>query len=189
MLTYRSILHSLVVVFFCLAPLAYAEVVEAAPIGKVTKVQNQAQVGSRTAGVGTPVNQNDRIRTGPKARLQITFVDGTVFTVGENASVVIDQYVYNPATSTGRMAVRSASGALRFTTGKLHDMRNKKVTVKTPYAALAVRGTDFWMGPIDGHYGALLLKGKVDVATQRGTVKLNKPKYGTDIYVPRRRRR
>jgi hypothetical protein len=188
MSTYRSILHSLVVLFFCLAPLAYAEVVEAAPIGKVTKVQSPAQVGSQAAVAGTPVNQNDRIRTGKGARLQITFVDGTVFTVGENASVVIDQYVYNPATSTGHMAVNATTGALRFTTGKIHDMSNKKVTVKTPYAALAVRGTDFWMGPIDGHYGALLLKGKVDVATQGGTVKLNKPKYGTDIYAPRRRR-
>jgi len=185
MLTYRSILH-LLVVLFCLAPFAYADVVEAAPVGKVTKVANQAQVGSRTAAVGTPVNQNDRIRTGPKARLEIRFVDGTVFTVGENASVVIDRYVYNPATSTGQMAVSSASGALRFTTGKLHDMRNKKVTVTTPYAALAVRGTDFWMGPIEGHYGALLLKGKVDVRTRGGNVRLDKPNYGTDIYQRRR---
>jgi hypothetical protein len=185
MSTYRFILHSLVVLF-CLAPLAYAEVVEAAPIGQVTKVANQAQVGSRTAAVGTPVNQNDRIRTGPKARLEVRFVDGTVFTVGENASVVIDQYVYNPSTSTGRMAVSAATGALRFTTGKLHDMRDKKVTVTTPYAALAVRGTDFWTGPIDGHHGALLLKGKVDVTTRGGKVRLDKPNYGTDIYGRRR---
>jgi len=59
--------------------------------------------------------------------------------------------------------------------------------VSTPYAALAVRGTEFWMGPIDGHYGALLLKGKVDVRTGGRTVNLRRPKYGVDI--PRRRRR
>jgi hypothetical protein len=186
MSTSRSILHSLVVIFF-LAPLAYVQVVEAAPIGKVTKVQKQAQVGSRAATVGTPVNLNDRLRTGPGARLQITFVDGTLFTLGENASVVIDRYVFNPAASRGEMAVSSATGALRFTTGKIHDMRNKDVTVSTPYAALAVRGTDFWLGPIDGHYGALLLKGKVDVRNRGGTSRLRKPGYGVDIYSRRKR--
>ena len=57
----------------------------------------------------------------------------------------------------------------------------------TPYAALAVRGTEFWMGPIDGHYGALLLKGHVAVRSGAGVVNLDKPNWGTDIR-PRRRR-
>jgi hypothetical protein len=186
MLASRSALHSLVILF-CLASLANVDVVEAGPIGKVTRVQKQAQVGSRRALVGTPVNLNDRLRTGPGARLQITFVDGTLFTLGENASVVIDRYVFNPAKSRGEMAVSSTTGALRFATGKLGDMQSKNVTVSTPYAALAVRGTEFWMGPIEGHYGALLLKGKVDVSNRGGAVTLSKPGQGTDI--GRRQRR
>jgi hypothetical protein len=65
-------------------------------------------------------------------------------------------------------------------------MRNKDVTVTTPVAALAVRGTEFWTGPIDGHHGALLLKGKVRVSNKAGAVTLSEPGQGTDI---RRRRR
>jgi hypothetical protein len=34
-------------------------------------------------------------------------------------------------------------------------LQTKKITVSTPVAALAVRGTDFWAGPIDGQYGVL----------------------------------
>jgi hypothetical protein len=51
--------------------------------------------------------------------------------------------------------------------------------VKTAFANLAVRGTDFWAGPIDGTNGVLLLTGKVEVATDRAAVLLDKAKEGT----------
>jgi len=135
-----------------------------ASVGSVSKVQNQAQVGGSTAVVGTPVSMNDLIQTGPNARLQITFRDNTLLTLGENARVVVDRYVYSPAQGNGAVAVSVTRGALRFATGKLGELQHKDVTVTTPAAALAVRGTDFWVGPINGQYGALLLKGKVRVS-------------------------
>jgi len=158
----------------------------AASVGKVTRVQKQAQVGSRPAKVGTSVSMNQRLRTGPGSRLQITFVDGTNLTLGENASVVVDKFVYNPAKSTGAMALSSAKGAVRFSTGKIGSMKKKDVTVSTPSAALAVRGTEFWMGPIDGHQGAYVLDGKVDVTSRGRTARVNRG-YGMDIYKRRRR--
>ncbi len=154
-------------------------------VGSVTRVQNQAQVGSKTAAVGVPVQMNDVLRTGANARLQVTFRDGTLLTLGENARVGIDRYVYDPAKSKGVMALNT-KGAIRFATGKLNQMRDKDVTVKTPAAALAVRGTEFWTGPIDGQYGALLLKGKVQVSNRGGAVTLSQPGYGTDFGGPRR---
>ena len=36
-------------------------------------------------------------------------------------------------------------------------MTKKDITVQAPFAALAVRGTDFWGGPIQGQYGVLLV--------------------------------
>jgi len=165
----------------------YTPAAAASAVGSVTRVQNQAQIGPKTAVVGTPVQMNDELRTGPKARLQITFRDGTLLTLGENARVVIDRYVFNPEESTGVMALKTTRGAMRFATGRLNQMRNKDVTVTTPVAALAVRGTEFWTGPIDGHHGALLLKGKVRVSNKGGAVTLSQPGQGTDI--GRRRRR
>jgi hypothetical protein len=43
-------------------------------------------------------------------------------------------------------------------------MRKNSIVVNTPKAALAVRGTHFWAGPIEGKYGVLLLKGNVRVS-------------------------
>ena len=42
-------------------------------------------------------------------------------------------------------------------TGRLTEMPNKDVQVKTSFGALAVRGTDFWSGTVGGKTGALLV--------------------------------
>jgi len=152
-------------------------------VGMVTKVQKHARVGSETAVVGLAVLMNDQLTTGPGARLEVTFKDDTKLTLGENARVVVDRYVFNPSTSTGVMALNSTRGALRFATGRLSEMQNKDIVVKTPAAALAVRGTEFWVGIIDYQYGALLISthGKVNVSNSAGAVTLTKPGEGTDI--------
>src|SRR4029078_6193598 len=133
-------------------------------VGEVTRSENQARIGGAAAVVGTPVHLDDEIRTGPKGRLEVTFRDQTLLTLGENAKVVIDRYVYNPGQGTGDMAVKGTQGATTFVTGRIGKLKDHNVTVVTPSAALAVRGTDFWVGPINGQYGVLLLKGKVKVS-------------------------
>lgn len=173
---------------FCLLLLFGSSEAAAEVVGSVTRVQKQAQIGATPAAEGTPVHLNDEIRTGPEARLQITFKDGTLLTLGEHANVVVDRYVYNPSSSTGTLALNASEGALRFATGKLGSMRNKDVTVTTPQAALAVRGTQFWAGfiPGDYQYGVLLISktGKVDVSNSAGSVTLSQPGEGTDIPPP-----
>jgi hypothetical protein len=154
----------LVGILFCSAVGFYGQASAASPIGSVSRVQNEARVGGANAAVGTSVHMGDALQTGANARLEVTFVDNTRLTLGENARVVIDRYVYNPDRSIGAMALKSTRGALRFATGKISQMDQKNVTVATPAAALAVRGTEFWTGPINGQYGALLLKGKVEVS-------------------------
>ena len=113
----------------------------------------------------------------------MTFSDDTTLTVGDDARVVIDRYVFDPNASTGVLALNTARGALRFATGKLSKMQNKDITVTTPVAALAVRGTAFWVGVLDLQYGVLLLSktGRVDVGNSDGEVTLSAPGQGTDI--------
>lgn len=182
----RSALCGLIA-FGCLAATSYVQSASAAAVGKVTRVQKQAQVGSRKAVNGTAVKMNDRLVTGPGARMQVRFIDGTELTLGENASVVINRYVYDPAKGSGKMALSSSRGAFRFATGKLNQMKDKDVRVNTPQGALAVRGTEFWSGPIDGHYGTYLMKGKLDVRNRKRSVTLS-PGQGLD-YKRRRRSR
>ena len=133
-------------------------------VGVVSKVTGQAQIGAATAVVGTPVHMSDRLRTGPNARLQVTFHDNSSLTLGENANVVIDRYVFNPDKSSANVVLNTTQGALRFAGGKIDQMHKKNIIVNTPNAAIGVRGTHFWAGPIYGKYGVLLLKGKVRVS-------------------------
>jgi hypothetical protein len=62
-------------------------------------------------------------------------------------------------------------------------MRNKDVTVTTPAAALAVRGTELWVGLLNRQHGVLLLfkTGRVDVCTLMGPLPLSGLGQGTDV--------
>lgn len=186
--TLTSLLR-LIAILVCLLSAFNGRAIAASAVGKVTQVQNQAQVGGRTAAVGTPVYMNDQLRTGANARLKITFSDGSDLTLGENARVVIDQFVYNPNKSKGAVVLSAAQGAVRFAGGKIENMQEKKVLVNTPSAALAVRGTHFWAGPIDGQYGVLLEQGRLNVSNQGGAVTLSRPGQGTDIPLRRKARK
>jgi len=104
-------------------------------VGRVSKVQNQAQVGSIPAAVGTSVGMGDTLRTGANARLEVTFRDGTKLTLGENARVVIDRYVYNPD-KRRRDGLKFNEGSLAF-----HYRQNPRHGPKECHGVHAVRGT------------------------------------------------
>jgi hypothetical protein len=82
--------------------------------------------------------------------------------------VAIDRYVFSPNKSSAQVVLDAAHGAFRFAGGKIEQMTHKNIVVNTPSAALAVRGTHFWAGPINGKYGVLLLSGKISVSNQGG---------------------
>jgi FecR protein len=150
-------------------------------VGTVNKVQNEAQVISASGAItAAVVHMKDELRTGANARLQVTFRDNTLLTLGEHASVVIDRYVYDPDRSVGETALQATKGAFRFATNRIKEMKDHKIAVSTPVADIGVRGTEFWGGPLE-KYGVLLLEGEVIVSNQAGSVVLAKSGQGTDI--------
>jgi len=113
-----SLLRLLTFLVTMLAPLAAFATDEPAPVGFVDKVENEAKVVSGDSGataiIGTPVHMKDELRTGAEGRLQVTFRDNTVLTLGEKASVVIDRYVYAPDRDVGETVLqrpRASSGS------------------------------------------------------------------------------
>jgi FecR protein len=105
--------------------------------------------------------------------MEVTFQDKTTITLGENASLVVDRYVFNPERSSGELAVSTGVAAFRMVTGRLSEMSNKKITASTPFGALAVRGTDFWSGTLKNQAGVteagvlMVSSSKVAVAGDR----------------------
>lgn len=80
----------------------------------------------------------DVVQTGKKSQLQVLLLDKSVFTVGANARLTIDRYVYSPA--TGRSFTASmAKGAFRFMSGR--PDRGSGASLRTPIATIGIRGT------------------------------------------------
>ncbi len=169
-------------------PVAAFAADDAESVGVVDKVEHQAEIvtlgNAVAARAGTPVHLRDELRTGPSARLKLTFHDGTELTLGEKASVVIDRYVYDPKADVGETVLQATRGAFRFATGRIKTLKEKKIAVSTPVADIGVRGTEFWGGALDGRYGVLLLEGEVVVSNQAGSVVLAAQGQGTDIPSP-----
>jgi hypothetical protein len=156
-------------------------------VGMVTRVENEATINSggasTTALVGTVLRLKDELRTGIDARLQVTFRDSTTLTLGENATVVIDRYVFDPDQSIGEASINAAKGAIRFATGRMKSLNTKDISVSTSVATLGVRGTDFWTGPspFKGLYGVLVVVPEVLVRNGGGSVPLSAANQWTEI--------
>jgi hypothetical protein len=92
--------------------------------------------------IGKSVVYNERIDTSGTGQVQVLLVDGSTFTVGPGSSLVIDKFVYNPASGRGALVASFSKGALRFVGGKL-SKNDPGVKVKTPAGELTVRGGIF----------------------------------------------
>ncbi len=81
-------------------------------------------------------------------------------TIAPNSDVTIDEFVYNPDTGKGELAMSAVSGVLRFVGGKLSKNENA-VTMKTPTGTLSIRGGVFMMNlEANGHLDVVFLYGK-----------------------------
>ena len=90
---------------------------------------------------GEDVVMGDAVSTRTKSRLQIMLLDQTAITMGENASLVIDEFVYDPDNASSAMSASVAQGAFRLVTGGVARNNPEGTKVKLPSAVLTIRGT------------------------------------------------
>lgn len=166
----------------------------AAVKGQVELVSSQ-QVG-RIAGSGAPIFLGDVIKTDAEGHLQILLLDQTVFTIGQNSSLVIDEFVYDPATHDGKIDVRILEGAFRYISGRIPTHKPDNVDIKLPSGSVGIRGTILY-GNVQGDHSKLLLlgpgennntshrRGRImvsnDVDGQKVTEEIKKSGFGSEI--------
>lgn len=85
------------------------------------------------------VFMNETIETDDESAVVVRFSDGSKLTLGENAKVVVDAYVFDPAGSGGAQTITLAKGAFRFLSG---TMAKESVKLKTPTVTIGIRGTE-----------------------------------------------
>lgn len=123
----------------------------AAGIGSISDIQgNTVEINrNKTAISGkanTGVESMDTVSVGSKANVGITFVDNTKVKITENSRLILDDFVFDPKKSdAGKLGMRVALGTVRYASGQVAKNNPQNVSIKTPTATIAVRGTDFAM--------------------------------------------
>lgn len=119
-----------------------------AAVGRVTEQTGPTEIVRNAKSIPSTVNagveMNDTIVTA-RARAELTFEDKTQVKITEQSKLVIDDFVYDPKKGTGKLALKVALGTARYASGQIAKNDPQQVSVKTPTATIAVRGTDFSM--------------------------------------------
>jgi len=112
-------------------------------IGTATAV-NPSSEGTPPGGstttltVGARVLHKERIHTSPTGSVQLLFLDKSTLSIAPNTSLVIDEFVYDPASNSGHMLTKLTQGTLQYIGGQLSHQG--AVTVETPVAVIGIRG-------------------------------------------------
>ena len=102
------------------------------PLGK------PPQEAERVLRIGIDVQANELVTTNANDRAHLVFIDGSSLTVGPNAQLTIDKFVFDPATKTGELAINASKGVLRLVGGKIS--KNNAITITTPSSTIGIRG-------------------------------------------------
>jgi hypothetical protein len=116
-------------------------------IGRIKILRGTVEIVTNTATTAAEVGQElysgMTIRTGPRGRAGLTFVDDTRFAIGPNSEVAVDDFSFDSTTHAGRFNSRIEKGTLSVVSGKIAKHRGDAMTVRTPTRILGVRGTTF----------------------------------------------
>ena len=119
------------------------------------------------------------------------FVDDSKLRMTEHTRIVIDNVVFDDDPKKSDLAMTFAQGTARFITGKLGTIEKENIRLRTPTAAIGIRGTDFTVTVDEfGRTLVILLpdingisSGEIIVTTMAGEVILNKPFQSTTTSV------
>jgi hypothetical protein len=116
--------------------------IEAAIRGDV-KIRGAGNNRIRPAVLRERVILNDEVRTGGASQLQILLLDRTTFTIGANARIAVDRFVFDPNANSRSVGVMVTQGAFRFMSGRALGHPSGAATLRTPIASIGIRGTIF----------------------------------------------
>jgi len=172
--------------------LIFLPLVAQGQVGSITELRGIGEVvrqdttDSLTAELELGIASYDDVRTG-NGRMAISFLDDSVLRLTEHSKIVIDDFVFDPDPSQSRLALNMASGTARFLTGALGRINRENISIRTPTATIAIRGTDFTTTVDEiGRSLVILLpnedgsaSGEITVETAASVVVLNQPFQAT----------
>ena len=106
------------------------------------------------------------VRTGVSGKAQLLFADRTNLSIAPVTEIRLDKFVYDPSAGSGGVVELVAnSGSFRFITGV---QAHEAYSIKTPFATMGVRGTEFIAVITSQGLEIQVLSGSVVVTTISG---------------------
>ena len=139
-----SILYKATSLLLLLPTLAFGAIGEVTDYSGSGAVERDEgfEVYEVTDGLG--VESMDVVVT-EKGKVRIDFIDDTRVDITEHSRLVIDDFVYDPASGEGSLSLKAGLGTIRYASGKIAKNSRQRVRIETPSAVVGVRGTDFAM--------------------------------------------
>ena len=131
---------------FSAAPVLAKDVGIASAVANDVRLKNPGDAQAHAARVREPIALAEQVSTGPASRLQMLLLDKSTFSVGANARLTIDRFIYD-ADQKSNFTATLAKGAFRFLSGSRGH--GATTAIKTPVATIGIRGT-----MVDGIVGA-----------------------------------
>ena len=129
--------------------------------------------------VGARVVHKERIHTSPTGSVQLLFVDKSTLNIAPNTNLLIDEFVYDPASGSGHMLTKLTQGTLQYIGGKLSH--EGAVTITTTAAVIGIRGGT---ATVDhGAQGTQVVNqyGTITITNGSGTIVVTRPGFVVTI--------
>ncbi len=140
-------------------------------VGEIKSLKGKVEVRQsddswKEVDSGTGLYLNDNIRTGKDGQAVIKLADDTVFTLGHDSGLIINEFVYDPNTNIGTLTASLSKGLFRFVTGKMiRGDPSAHIKFRLPDFVIGIRGTDLILSynPDTKTSVLHLYEGKVDI--------------------------
>ena len=156
----------------------------------VTAVVNPNATGQppsqprRTLLVGSDVFSRENVVTTENGQAQMLFLDESALTIGPNSEVVLDEFVYDPNTKTGTLALTATKGLFRLVGGRIS--KTNPVKLKTPTATIGIRGGIAMVNAVEGGgtTSTFLFGDRMDVTSGGVTKSATRPGFTISVSAP-----
>jgi hypothetical protein len=152
-----SALFSLVFLFSLNAKAEEKLTIEKQLVGIVGAISGTVKTETRQLKAGDKIYLNETIYAGVGSGTQILLLDQSTFTVGEDSEVVMDTFIYDPATNDGKIVASVKQGSLKVISGLISKKNPDALTVEVPEGTLGSRGTEFQTIVSKGRTDTLLI--------------------------------
>ena len=112
-------------------------------VGIVGAISGTVKTETRELKTGDKIYLNETISAGAGSGTQILLLDQSTFTIGEDSEVVMDTFIYDPATNDGKIVASVKQGSLKVISGLISKKNPDALTVEVPEGTLGSRGTEF----------------------------------------------